>query len=551
MTDFDVERNLIDEWKSFGFGQRLELPGGKIWDLVQGALVFDPVKLASLTALQQKLIYRRLVGRLIFPINHPVLAGLFGSWGVFLAGWWAGYFPTLPDTYRLAVYTREGQTVYRFTDVPGDTSFDIVPGFANKVISYKVGGQEILYCDQIQNSGGMEWMFPFMDRLYPAEAGAEGSAFYFNGELVDVRDDDLVKTGYIKRDPVTGMAYHGMLRRRPWTTAKIGFDRQGVFVQSRLDTADFPPVRKRFGRSQVTLTYRVKDGEMNIEEKILNLDTRDTIQATGHHPWFVRNGGAWQVRTTARSYCPLDARGLPTGERLPVKGTAFDLHGKFQPLNQDRHGVLTDLEHNPGGWAVTEMYNSKNGTLIEYAQDQALPYQVIFDKEEKFFAVEALSSNVNSLAHAQEPNYNPIILKPGQTYTMNVKIKVSRRVDSETLLPLPTEQVFASTPAGPQVQPPNLARILEKNAALAPGGVELNQPRFLAPNPWLPVWRLLGHVFLAIRQAGNNLLYAGTQNPGRVIWQRWQTLIQKLPGGEQEKRKPVRPIRPATFDSAA
>jgi galactose mutarotase-like enzyme len=308
------------------------------------------------------------------------------------------------------------------------------------VVSFRVAGQEILYCDTIEASGGMEWMYPFMDRVYMDEGGVRGSKFRFQDRLVEVEDETLVQAGYIKKDGKTGITYHGMIRKKPWKVMGFGVDRLGIYISSGLDTADFLPICERFGRTRVTQTYRLLDGVLSIDETILNIDVHDTLQGTGHHPWFARRDGNWYGMIPAQSFSPMDDRMLPTGELLPVTNTPFDLRGTLKPLARDRHGVLTFLERDWNGWAISKMYNAKDGTLIEYAQDQSLPFCVIWDKEEKFFAFEGLSSNVNALTHIGDPAYRPVVLAPGESYTMRVKVTVSRKVDAQGL-PLPVEQV--------------------------------------------------------------------------------------------------------------
>jgi hypothetical protein len=139
-----------------------------------------------------KRTHNSTVGRLLFKVNHPRFAG-----GLIekLAGWYYGLRPVFGGKYQISarMMTEEidgkavNLTAYRFADPSTNSSFEIVPEYANKVISYVVNGKELLYYSgKVTASSGFEWMFPYIDRV-------DGSEFTFNERTVNLADSPLVK----------------------------------------------------------------------------------------------------------------------------------------------------------------------------------------------------------------------------------------------------------------------------------------------------------------------------------------------------------------------
>jgi nucleoside-diphosphate-sugar epimerase/galactose mutarotase-like enzyme/signal transduction histidine kinase len=327
--------------------------------------------------------------------------------------------------YRAQTTTRDGFTAYRFTDVQAGSVFEIVPGFANKITELTVGGKNILHLDNVTASGGIEVMYPFMDRL-------RGNSFTYAGKTVSL-DDPALEARYTKKD-ATGTVYHGMARRLPWKVEEVGFDEQGIFIRSGLNNVDYPEILERFGAGRVTLTYRLAGNELRSQIHLQN----SSIASTGSHPWIKRGDGDWYYRVPAATETVMQDM-LPTGEHRSVAGTNLDLR-EFKAADRNRHAVLTNLTPNAEGKIVSEIYNALDGTFISVEQSTNLPFVVIWDKEPGFFAIEPVSSPPAALNDPEnQQGLQPIT---SQDYTTEVTYRVEKRVDAQGV-PLKAEAVFA------------------------------------------------------------------------------------------------------------
>jgi len=340
----------------------------------------------------------------------------------------------LAGKYTVETYQREGLAVYRFTDLRADTSFDIVPGYAAKIISFKAQGREILHCDSIKASGGIEVMYPYIDRV-------QGNRFSYQGRTVDLGDDELVRTGLTKKDG-SGTVYHGMARRLPWKVEAAGLDRRGIYVRVSLANADQPEIARRFGRGKAFLTYHLSGAELTSDIRLRNR----SLASTGSHPWIARGQGAWRLLVPARREVVAENM-IPTGERRELAGTPLDLRA-FRDSDRNRHAILEGLDRRPNGEAVSYAYNATDGTLVEIAQSEGLPFVVVWDKEEKFFALEPVSSPPDALNDAD--GRRGLLPITQRNYHARVSYRV-RRVDPDQAAALPTEnaavQVRPATPA--------------------------------------------------------------------------------------------------------
>ncbi len=323
----------------------------------------------------------------------------------------------IANRYNVQQSSRDGYDTYIFTDVNTGNSFEIVPGCAGKIISWKVKGQEMLYFESVQASGGIEVMYPFIDRVagnkavYVDEKGKEHE--------IDLTDDDLVTAGLTKKDAAK-VVYHGMVRKLPWTVEKIKFDKNGISIRTSFANRDHPEISSRFGRKgKIAVSYTLQGNELKSKIKLRN----SSIATTGSHPWFKRGVGKWFISTSAKKEVVMKDM-IPTKDpRREVAGTDLDLRD-LQPSDTDRHAVLEDLDYDQRGMATSRLYNETDGTLIEVEQSRSLTFVVIWDLlKNKFLAIEPVSSPPDGLNEYKNPRgLKPITQK---NYTAEVTYRVS------------------------------------------------------------------------------------------------------------------------------
>jgi aldose 1-epimerase len=143
-----------------------------------------------------------------------------------------------------------------------------------------------------------------------------GGRFVLDGRTFEVSTNEPVDT------PVTTL--HGGRRgfdAALWE-AEVGSDAE---VRMRLVSPDgemgFP------GDLDVTVTYRVEDADL-VVEYVATTTAATVVNLTNHTYFNLAGGGSVEnhvVRIEADAILPIDERSIPTGERLPVDDTPFDL----------------------------------------------------------------------------------------------------------------------------------------------------------------------------------------------------------------------------------
>ncbi|MFC2062311.1 hypothetical protein ACFLUV_07345, partial [Elusimicrobiota bacterium] len=371
---------------------------------------------------------------IILSVNHPWLNWLLPR---VIKNFWVSSLQKRIDIagkYNIEQYEKEGFKVYRITDIKSNSSLDIVPDYSNKIISLVINGEPMLYFNKIKASGGMEDMWPYFNRV-------NGNKFVFKRKIKELGGEDLVEKGFTKKDKDgKGTVYHGMARKFPWKM-KIKFDEEGLYTQSVFKNSWYKVIRKLFGRGKISVTYRLKGNELHNQKEIDN----KTIASTGSHPWIkIKPGDKWHVLVPADELSVAKDM-IPTGDRIKVEDSSsdsrvnLDLNLKsFKPLEGKWNNNLTGLNRDENGIATSYAYNETDGTLIEVEQDENLPYVTVWDTEDGYFAIEAITSDADALNDADgDRNLNPILAKK---YSAGVTYRVRKMLSKESK-PLSAAQV--------------------------------------------------------------------------------------------------------------
>jgi aldose 1-epimerase len=127
-------------------------------------------------------------------------------------------------------------------------------------------------------------------------------------------------------------------------------DGQAAEVTSRLEFWKYPDLMEQFPFAHtIELTYRLKEGVLQVETVIHNHAVEPMPVAIGFHSFYRVNDAPpdqWTIHLGARDHVTLSPEGLPTGERtsveskyadpLPLKGVRFD--DVFTSMTRDASG---------------------------------------------------------------------------------------------------------------------------------------------------------------------------------------------------------------------
>jgi len=148
------------------------------------------------------------------------------------------------------------------------------------------------------------------------------------------------------------------LSRKVWKAEPV-HERNGAAVRFSIDSPDgdegFP------GNLHVTVLYRLTNNNDLQLEYTAKTDKATPVNLTNHS--YFNFGGekdilAHVLQIHAEKYTPTDATLIPTGEILPVKGTALDF---TQPIAIGTH--IAEIPGTPGGYDHNFVVNGEAGKL--------------------------------------------------------------------------------------------------------------------------------------------------------------------------------------------
>jgi aldose 1-epimerase len=257
----------------------------------------------------------------------------------------------------------------RLQDPSADVEVSILPAIGNMAYEMKVRGRNVLWfpfqdVDALAAAPalcGIPFLAPWANRLDADAYRANGKRYLLNPELGNLRRDG------------NGLPIHGLLNFSPlWKV----IDRGPAHVSSRIEFWRHPALMAQFPFAHnLTMTYRLSKGELEVETAIENLATEPMPIAVGYHPYFrlhdaPRDG--WKAHVAARSQIVLSSRLTPTGERRPSPYS--NPHALASSQLDD---VFTDLVRDPDGRArfwvegrkerVTVAYGPKYQVAVVYA----------------------------------------------------------------------------------------------------------------------------------------------------------------------------------------
>ncbi len=267
----------------------------------------------------------------------------------------------------------DGVDVVQLADAARHANVSIATSIGNMAYEYSVGGKNFLYFPYRSPSEmrtdprfcGVPFLAPWANRLGQDAFWANGKKYLLNPGLGNMRRDQHQK-------PI-----HGLLNFSPeWQLVAADADAESAWSTSRLEFWKHPDLMAQFPFAQtVTMTYRLRNGEMQVETTIDNLSTDPMPVGIGFHPYFQLHDAPrdqWKVHLAARDHMALSNMLIPTGESKPVEFA--DPHPLAKSQLDD---VFTNLVRGPNGLArfwvegvkerLTVTYGPKYPVAVVYA----------------------------------------------------------------------------------------------------------------------------------------------------------------------------------------
>ena len=246
---------------------------------------------------------------------------------------------------------KDGEVV-RLEDGSRQTTVSIMPARGNSAFDMRVKGKRVLYfpfatTEEYRRGRGMSgipFLAPWANRLDEPAFYANGKKYPFNLELGNVRPGAA-------NHPI-----HGFLTNASeWEVIEAKADRNSAWVTSRLEFYRQPSWMAQFPFAHtIEITYRLRDGTLEVSTSVHNLSAEPMPVAIGFHPYFQVNDAPrddWTFGIGARTQWVLSKDLIPTGETRPIEqflpkpqGSALkglSLDDVFGDLIRDASGKAT------------------------------------------------------------------------------------------------------------------------------------------------------------------------------------------------------------------
>jgi len=307
----------------------------------------------------------------------------------------------IPVSLLAANYTArktvvDGVEVVQLADSAGRAEVSIAPSVGNMAYEYKVAGKNFLWFPYHSPAEMRDdprfccvpFLAPWANRLDQDGFWANGRKFLLNPSLGNLRRDQHQK-------PI-----HGLLNFSPlWKVTAVEADNDSAWTTSRLEFWKYPELMAQFPFAHtISMTYRLRNGELQVETTIENLSSEALPVGIGFHPYFQLHDAPrdqWKVHLAARDHMVLSNLLIPTGESKPVefadpqplKGTALD-------------DVFSNLVRGSNGQARFWVEGAKERITVSYGPKY--PVAVVYSPANSaFICFEPMTglTNAFNLAH--------------------------------------------------------------------------------------------------------------------------------------------------------
>lgn len=280
---------------------------------------------------------------------------------------------SLGANYTARKMTVDGIDAVQLGDAAHRMEVSIAPSIGNMAYEILVGGKNILWFPfhspadfkEKPTFCGVPFLAPWANRIDGDFFWANGKKYLLNLDLGNVRRDNHQK-------PI-----HGLLNfSSAWELIAVTADDRTASATSRLEFWKHPEMMAQFPFAHtITMTYRLANGEVEVETVIENQSTENMPVAIGYHPYFRVDDASrdrWKVHLAARDHVVLNDQLIPTGEHKPVDFADPKLL-KHTQLDDVFSGLIRGADGRAHFWVegarqrISVIYGPKYTVAVVYA----------------------------------------------------------------------------------------------------------------------------------------------------------------------------------------
>jgi aldose 1-epimerase len=323
--------------------------------------------------------------------------------------------------YSAERLTVDGVAIVRLTDSARRAEVSIAPSIGNNSYDMKVNGSPVFWSPYASVADfqkkptflGNPFLAPWANRLDRDAFFANGKQYTFNPHLKNVRFDQ-------NRNPI-----HGLISSSSdWEVVEVRADSSSAWVTSRFEFWKFPDLMAQFPFAHnILMTYRLRDGALEVYTEVENLSNQPMPLAIGYHPYFRladTKRDSWKVNIAARDHVVLSSALIPTGERKPVSFT-----NPIALATTQLDDVFTNLIRGADGRA--EFWVESGPRRITVAYGPKYPVAVIYAPPGRdFICFEPMTGVTNAFNLAHEGKYPELqVIAPGAKWSESFWISTS------------------------------------------------------------------------------------------------------------------------------
>ncbi len=303
----------------------------------------------------------------------------------------------------------DGVDVVILKDAGRQMEVDVAVSIGNMAYQMRVKGQPVFWPPTTDLAAwkakpsmhGIPFLAPWANRMQGYTYFVGDKEFHFDRELGNVHPDNH------------GNPIHGLLTTDSrWRVVRAEAGDDYAEVTSQFDFWKFPELMAQFPFAHtIDMTYRLSDGELQVETVLRNRSEEPMPVAIGFHPWLTITDAPrdeWQVSLAAREQMLLTPELLPTGETRPTPYPEPFTLAKLA-LDDD----FTNLVRNAKGLAEFSVKGKNQKVTVAYGP--RFPVAVVYAQPRgQFICFEPMSAPTNALGLAHEGKYSELqFVEPG------------------------------------------------------------------------------------------------------------------------------------------